>query len=230
MVKWDIDIHLPGRYLEASNVDQEILQARTDFVLPHSKHAENLEITTYTWFNLQLVVLEQQSAAAALSMAPQQTAFRIHPIYRIFFLLVEPISALVGAYYNHFRQHRYLELLNVSSTPETVPLSTSVAMSQLANMYFFFALNEAFVLRSTADIRVWRTVLLVLLVADFGHLFSMSELGSHIYWDVMSWNVSDLGNVPWVYAGATLRICFLMGIGLGESRALKKKEWRKESS
>ncbi|KAF4335588.1 NADP-dependent alcohol dehydrogenase [Fusarium beomiforme] len=159
---------------------------------------------------------------------PAQVAFRIHPIYRIFFLILEPISALVGAFYTHFRQETYLSLLHASSAPTQAPKATSVAMSQLANMFFFFALNEALVLRSTADLRVWRTVLLVLLIADLGHLFSMSELGSRIYWDVMAWNASDWGNVPFVYLGVTMRASFLMGIGLGESRALKKKDWKKQ--
>lgn len=95
-------------------------------------------------------------------------------------------------------------------------------MSQLANMYFFFALNEALVLRSTADLRVWRAVLFVLLVADIGHLYSMKESGLGVYYDVTSWNASHWGNIPWVYIGATLRFCFLSGVGLGESRGLKK--------
>ncbi|KAK7428606.1 hypothetical protein QQZ08_004867 [Neonectria magnoliae] len=163
-------------------------------------------------------------------MAPQQqVAFRIHVVYRMFFLLIEPLSALVGAFFSHFRQQEYLSLLNSASTATEVPLSTSVALSQLANMYLFFALNEALVLRSTADLRVWRAVLLVLLLADVGHLYSLRELGSGIYYSVGKWNVSDLGNVPWVYVGATLRVSFLAGIGLGESRALKKKEWKKSA-
>ncbi|KAJ3524790.1 hypothetical protein NM208_g11911 [Fusarium decemcellulare] len=136
---------------------------------------------------------------------PAQVAFRIHFVYRVFFLVLEPISALVGAFFSHFRQETYLNLLNAESAP-----------------------SSALVLRSTADLRVWRTVLFVLLLADVGHLYSMSELGARIYWDVAGWNVSDLGNVPWVYVGMTMRICFLAGIGLGESRALKKKDWKKQ--
>ncbi|KAH7170173.1 hypothetical protein EDB81DRAFT_752727 [Dactylonectria macrodidyma] len=164
-------------------------------------------------------------------MAPQQqqVAFRIHVIYRMFFFLIEPISALVGAFYSHFRQHEYLSLLNAASTAEQVPLSTSVALSQLSNMYLFFALNEALVLRSTADLRVWRAVLFVLLLADLGHLYSLRELGAGVYYNVAGWNVSDVGNVPWVYLGATMRVCFLAGIGLGESRALKRKDWKKSA-
>lgn len=140
---------------------------------------------------------------------------RLPLLYRIFLLTLEPISALVGAYFTHFQQAHYLTLLDAAAAPSQVPLSTSVAMSQLSNMYFFFALNEAIVLRSTSDARVWRAVLLVMLIADFGHLWSMRGLGHRVYWDVTSWNAGDLGNVPWVYAGATTRMCFLGGVGLG---------------
>lgn len=163
-------------------------------------------------------------------MAPatqQRQGFNVPLIYRLFFLILEPISALAGAYFNHFRQSHYLELLDSASAPAnaaSLPLSTSVAMSQLANMYFFFAINEALVLRSTWDVRVWRTVLFVMLVADFGHLYSMKALGPRIYYDVLGWNAGDMGNVPWVYAGATLRICFLAGVGMGDSKRGSQKK------
>jgi hypothetical protein len=164
---------------------------------------------------------------------PQRRAGHSLPLaYRLFFLVLEPISALVGAFYNHFLQRRYLELLDAASAPTppppgvggrgvvgSVPLATSVAMSQLANMYLFFALNEAVVLRSTTDVRVWRAVLLVLLIADGGHLYSMKELGPGIYCDVFGWNAGDLGNVLWVYVGATMRMCFLAGVGLGGGKS-----------
>lgn len=156
-------------------------------------------------------------------MASQRVGFRLPAAYRVFFLLIEPLSALAGAFYNHFRQKRYLELLDAASAPSDVSLSTSVAMSQLANMYLFFALNEALVLRSTWDLRVWRTVLLVLLIADVGHLYSMWELGPGIYYNVTGWNAGDWGNIPWVYAGATMRICFLAGVGLEDSKRSQKR-------
>ncbi|VUC31992.1 unnamed protein product [Clonostachys rosea] len=159
-----------------------------------------------------------------MALKQAQVGFQLPVVYSIFFLFVEPISALVGAFYCHFRQTRYLELLNFTSAPqagESVPLSTSVAMSQLANMYLFFALNEAFVLRASPDIRIWRAVLLVLLIADIGHLYSMKDLGFQIYYNVGNWNAADWGNVPWVYMGAVLRLCFLGGIGLGKGKTLK---------
>ncbi|KAI1799533.1 hypothetical protein F4811DRAFT_93326 [Daldinia bambusicola] len=152
-------------------------------------------------------------------MAPRQTVLPL--AYRAFFLIIEPISALVGAYYAHLRQDEYLSM-TTHTAASPVPLGTSVVLSQLANLYLLFALNEALVLRSTGDLRVWRTVLFVLLVADFGHLYSVSGLGSWVYWDATSWNPIDYGNVLFVYLGASVRIAFLTGVGLGTSSPTNK--------
>ncbi|KAI1484076.1 hypothetical protein K445DRAFT_17673 [Daldinia sp. EC12] len=153
-------------------------------------------------------------------MAPRQTVLPL--AYRAFFLIIEPISALVGAFYAHLRQDEYLSMTTHTASP--VPLGTSIILSQLANLYLLFALNEALVLRSTGDLRVWRTVLFVLLVADFGHLYSVSGLGSWVYWDVTRWNPIDYGNVLFVYLGASMRIAFLTGVGLGTSSPTKTKK------
>lgn len=158
-------------------------------------------------------------------MANQQTSFSLPLVYRMFFLVIEPISALVGAFYAHFRQDEYLTMTHAGSASSPVPLGTSIVMSQLANLYLLFTLNEALVLRSTGDLRVWKVLLFVLLVADFGHLYSVSGLGPSVYWDVSRWNAIDWGNVPFVYLGASMRIAFLTGVGLGTQAAptLKKK-------
>lgn len=161
-----------------------------------------------------------------MALTKAQAGFQLPLAYSLFFLILEPVSALIGAFYNHFRQQTYLNLIHAPSAPDTdtLPLSTSVAMSQLANMYLFFALNEALVLRATTDIRVWRAVLLVLLIADIGHLWAMRELGLRVYWDVAGWNVGELGNVPWVYVGMVMRLCFLSGVGLGKWKTLEKRQ------
>jgi hypothetical protein len=138
---------------------------------------------------------------------------KVPTFYRLFFLYIEPISALVGAYFAHFQPQTYLELTHAASAPpESIPLGTQVVLTQLANLYFLFAMNEALVLRSTTDLRVWKTLLFGLLVADFGHLYSVFGLGSEVYWNVQQWSAMDWGNVAFVYAGATLRIAFLLGI------------------
>jgi len=83
--------------------------------------------------------------------------------------------------------HLYLSLTHAASTPvpptsaltdlnSTVPLATRIALSQLANLYIFFALNEGLVLRCTRDATVWRTLLIGLLIADLGHLWTSGVL------------------------------------------------------
>jgi hypothetical protein len=143
------------------------------------------------------------------------TGFSLPLPYRLFFLVIEPIATLVGAYYAHFAQSRYLELTHAASAPSPIPLGTSIAMSQLANLYFAFALSEALVLRSASDLRVWKTVLFCLLLADFGHLYTVRSLGHQIYWSILRWNAIDWGNIPFVYLGASMRMAFLAEIGFG---------------
>jgi hypothetical protein len=144
-----------------------------------------------------------------------ETALDIPTYYRLFFLTIEPISALLGAYFAHFQPQAYLELTHAPSAPEIhIPIGTQVVLTQLANLYLLFAINEALVLRSTSDLRVWRTLLFGLFIADFGHLFSVFKVGSDVYWKVGYWSPMDWGNVGFVYVGALTRIAFLCGFGL----------------
>lgn len=143
------------------------------------------------------------------------TGRNIPVLYRCFFLYIEPISTIVGAYYALFQQQAYLDLTHRLSSPITgIPTSTEIVLQQLANLYFVFALNEALVLRSTTDLRVWRTLLFCLLIADLGHLYSVSPVGLQVYWAFWNWNAIDWGNVGFVYLGATMRSAFLLGVGL----------------
>lgn len=168
---------------------------------------------------------QSRPQARPRSQSIPQGRFRLPILYRLFFLLIEPISALAGAYYAHCRKHDYLSLTDAASLPNPIPTGTSIVLSQLANLYLLFALNEALVLRSTSDIRVWKTVLFVLLVADFGHLYSVSALGPEIYWNYKRWNAIDWGNIPFVYLGASMRIAFLADVGMDTNpRKLTKKK------
>ena len=145
-------------------------------------------------------------------------------LYRLFFLYIEPISALVGAYYAAFAHKEYLALTDPSSISllSTAPsLAVEIILRQLANLYLLFAINEALVLRATNDITVWKAVLIGLLIADLGHLWSVGGKGWDVYWNVASWNAIDAGNVGFVYAGAGMRIAFLWGVGFGGPRKTK---------
>lgn len=137
--------------------------------------------------------------------------------YRLFFLYIEPFSALLGALYAA-RPAEYLSLLTLSTSGvanSTIP-STQVKMSlyQLSNLYLLFALNEHLVLSSTTSRRTWNRLLFCLLIADFGHLVTMAPLGLDAFWKVWEWNAMLWGSVGFVYIGATMRLSFLFGLGL----------------
>ncbi|CAK7231889.1 hypothetical protein SCUCBS95973_008074 [Sporothrix curviconia] len=157
---------------------------------------------------------------------PVTATIHLPAVYRLFFLFIEPVSTLVGAYFAHFRQHDYLTMTHAASAPAAagvdVPVVSSVVLSQLANLYLLFTLNEALVLRTTADRRVWRTLLFGLLVADLGHLYSLRPLDSDVYWRADQWNAMGWGNVPFVYLGASMRIAFLSGVGLNGPTTVTK--------
>lgn len=143
--------------------------------------------------------------------------------YRIFFLWVEPIVTLAGFVAAGFFGHDYLVMTHAETTPSRIlglPIATSVALRQLANLYLAFALNEFFVLRATNDLKVWKSLLAVLLVADVGHLIACFQAGGFSqYYDVTKWNAMAYGNLAFVYVGATMRSCFLADVGMGPKKA-----------
>ncbi|CAA7269803.1 unnamed protein product [Cyclocybe aegerita] len=145
-------------------------------------------------------------------------------VYRLFFLYIEPLSALAGAYYAAFQPQNYLNDLSfgLPYTHSPNPTQTSMALLQLANLYLLFALNEHFVLSSTSSIRTWRRLLIGLLVADFGHLATMAPVGWEVFWRFWDWNAMMWGSVGFVYLGASMRTCFLLGVGLGRTEDEKK--------
>jgi len=150
------------------------------------------------------------------------------PLYYLaFFWWIEPVATLVGAYYAWLEPGAYLQLQHAASSPAPsgVPLGTNVVLRQLGNMYFVFAFNEAFVLRATKDLRVWRVFLLGLLIADFGHLYSCWPLGLKSYYDVYNWNAIDYGNYLFVVIGATTRIMFISGFGItADTKSVRAKD------
>ncbi|KAF1948977.1 hypothetical protein CC80DRAFT_485217 [Byssothecium circinans] len=146
-------------------------------------------------------------------------------LYRLVFLYVEPVSTLLGAVHAHLYQAKYLHLTHSASAPQhgLIPTSTSIVLTQLANLYLLLCINEAMVLRATTDLRVWKTFLFGLLVADFGHLYSVRLVGSWVYWQFWEWNAIDVGNVPYVVFLAVVRMLFLAGVGFERGGGLKKR-------
>lgn len=73
------------------------------------------------------------------------------------------------------------------SGPVNLSTRDSIVLSQLANLYFAFTLNEALVLRATNSRRVWSTLLLGLLIADFGHIYACKAAGLEKLYEFWTW-------------------------------------------
>jgi hypothetical protein len=144
--------------------------------------------------------------------------------YRLVFLYLEPLSILAGAVQAFFFQSAYLSLTHASSAPTLIPLSTSIVLTQLANLYLGLAVTEALILRVTTEYSVWKALIIVLLIADVGHLYSVLPLGfSRAFLQWWHWNAIDWGNVGWVYFLALTRICMLCRVGFDGRRAPGRK-------
>jgi hypothetical protein len=161
-----------------------------------------------------------------LASVPTNSVSPLPLAYQLFFLWIEPVATAVGAYYAWFAQNEYMSLTYptwFNGSLLGVSPRESIVLHQLANLYFVFALNEALVLRATNDLKAWRIFLLGLLIADFGHLFSVHAVGLDIYWKVWEWNSMYWGNLGFVYVGATMRTLFLLGVGLSGKGQAKLK-------
>lgn len=63
---------------------------------------------------------------------------------------------------------------------------------------------------------MWKVFLFGLLLADFGHLASVQAvMGWEVYYRFWEWNSMYWGNLGFVYVGAAMRSCFLLGVGFG---------------
>lgn len=144
-------------------------------------------------------------------------------LYRLFFLYIEPIGALVGALQAHFTPTDFLVTF-IQAPPIPVQLQHQIVFDQLAATYFLFAFNEAVVLRSTHDLRVWKTIILGILICDLIHLYgSYCALGPEVFWNPLLWRWYDAVNLGMLWGPGGLRLAFLLGVGLEEGGKEKVK-------
>jgi hypothetical protein len=151
----------------------------------------------------------------------EQRDFTANPLYQLFFIYLEPMSALAGSFYAG-RPQQYLSMLTLGQSRVDLPVSAAstqvdIALYQLSNLYLLFAVNEHLVLKHSRSLDTWRALLFGLLIADLGHLATNAPLGSDVYWKFWEWNAMMWGGVGFVYAGALTRIMFLCGIGVSQA-------------
>lgn len=114
-------------------------------------------------------------------------AFR--SIYRLCFLWIEPLSALFGVLVKLFTPLTFLQSLSPLATATTLSPPEKPIYDQLAAHLFLFAWVQMIVLRSTSDVKVWKSVLFGMFLCDTLRLWaSYSILGVDIYSSPTTWN------------------------------------------
>jgi len=140
--------------------------------------------------------------------------------YRILFLYFEPFMAFFGAVICHFDPTRFL---NTMSPTAVYAPSNQVIFDQVAATYTLFAFNEAVVLRVTNELRVWKTIMIGILICDAIHLYaSYVALGPAAFWDPRLWRLEDAVNLGILWGQSAFRIAFLLDIGRNKGGKQKK--------
>ncbi|KAH7176902.1 hypothetical protein EDB81DRAFT_850699 [Dactylonectria macrodidyma] len=148
-------------------------------------------------------------------------ADQIHPIYRIWFLWVDPVLTLAGIYGNLFN-HDLATMTFFANYPPTEELKPFVYL--LGGMGGSFFCLFVLLLRYTHDVNVWKIVQFGILWADFAMLTGMyvgMRLENRVA--ISNWRMED-----WVGGGITvactlLRALFVLGVGVRQSTSKAKR-------
>ena len=134
--------------------------------------------------------------------------------YRFLFLYIEPLGAFFGTIVNIFDPLRYLQSLSPTATASTYSPLTQPIYDQLAGHLLFFSWSQAFVLRSTDDVRVWKGILFGMFLCDVLHLFaSYRVLGHEVFFNPSLWRWEEWVNFIMLYGPGGLRLAFCAGLG-----------------
>lgn len=148
-------------------------------------------------------------------------AAQVHPIYRAWFLWIDPILTIAGMYVNFF-DHNLATLAFFSNYPPTEELKPFVY--QIGGMGTSFLCLFVILLRYTDDINIWKIVQFAILWADFTMLTAMyvaMRLEGHLA--ISDWRQEDWVSVVITVACTILQALFVLGIGVKESKAKERK-------
>lgn len=161
-----------------------------------------------------------------MSLSPaQRLQQRIPFAYKFLILWFEPFAALNGAVMCLFTPDAYFETVSPLWTPLASSPHFQVVFDQLAATYVLFAFNEAVVLRLTSDLRVWKAVLLGIVVCDLLHIYATGKAlgGLHMLVSPALWRWQDWVNLLMLYVPISMRIAFCLGVGIRSEVDVVKK-------
>jgi hypothetical protein len=137
--------------------------------------------------------------------------------YRLLLFWIEPFFALNGAYLLMKKPTAYLNTFspNLAYAP-----SNQIIYDQLGAVYILFAFNQAVVLRIAKDIRVWRAVILGILICDSVHAWTgFKVMAADGNMDPLGWRPEDWTAILALFVPGAMRIAFLCGVGISDGKA-----------
>ncbi|KAM0350489.1 hypothetical protein ACHAPU_002968 [Fusarium lateritium] len=130
---------------------------------------------------------------------------KIHPVYSLWFLTIDPILTVIGMWGNLF-DHDLATQAFLDNYPPTEHLKCF--LYQIGGMGTSYLILQLTLLRYTHDINIWKMVQLAILPADF-------TLLTATYVDWASIVVTGICTV--------LRIAFVLGIGVKDAKGRAKR-------
>ena len=146
---------------------------------------------------------------------------RIPRAYTVLLLWLEPLMAFNGALLCLFAPGIFLSTF---SPYLKYHADNQIIYNQLGATYTLFAFNQAVVLRVAKDLRVWKAIVLGILVCDVVHLWAGFDVMRRdgTMWPGV-WRPEDWVAVASLVVPMSLRTAFLMGLGVKEEGVGEKK-------
>ncbi|KAL4731429.1 hypothetical protein ACLX1H_000395 [Fusarium chlamydosporum] len=146
---------------------------------------------------------------------------KIHPIYTLWFLWVDPALTLVGMWVNFFDHKLAMQAFFVN-----YPLDAhfSPYLYQIGGMGTSYLILMCTLLRYTHDIYIWKMVQGAILPADFTMLTAI-YIGMKMEGNLglANWRWEDWFSVIVTGICTILRIGFVLGFGVNDTRGRAKK-------
>jgi len=139
---------------------------------------------------------------------------RVLPYWpHILFGILEPVALIMGFYAVFSSPQSYHNAQVPSSTPNlTITPGTTIITLQLGNVFLLLA-GLAVLCTFTPHPEIARWYLIIVAVADLGHIYSSyAGMGYAYFWDVASWNDMAWGNVGTSVFLCVNRIATVLGI------------------
>lgn len=150
---------------------------------------------------------------------------KVHPVYRFWFLWLDPMILVITVYALVFRPEAMWDALIPASPLSTYEPNNALLFHHLAALYAFMAIILGGLLRASKDIQVWRAVVAAVLVVDIAMLaVAYASLKKQYQLRPDAMRSSDWSNVLFTGLVTAIRIFFLAGIGVQNDKSKNKRE------